>query len=87
MAEIRLYGDNLLLKKVEPKKTGEFEVTGDVDPLTPLYIVHHTGDAIGGHIIEGTQVLLKPGSYNSVTVDGVQYTFAERSQIIGRIGK
>lgn len=90
MGNIELQAGCLLLKKVVQAKS-EFVVTGAVDPNTPLYEVAFTGDNTNG--IHGplgksgkpSVVILKPGSYENMVIDGVTYLYAEISQIAGRI--
>jgi hypothetical protein len=82
MTKIEMLADNLLLKKVEAKKS-EFEVTGAVEANSPLYEVAFSGPEAPAK--PGDTVIVKPGSYDNQVIDGVTYLFAEGFQVAGKV--
>jgi hypothetical protein len=85
--KITMFGTCVLLKKIELNKS-EFELTGDAEGRTPLYEVAHKDTAANGGsgiFAAGDTVLLKPGHYENIVIDGVTYLFAEDSQVAGKV--
>lgn len=79
MMKIEMQDDCFLLKKVEVKQS-EYAVAGDVDSQGSLYEIVYAWDHTAGDI-----VILKPGSYSNLTIDGATYVFAEESDIAGKV--
>ena len=81
MAKIQLTGNYLLLQKKDIKQS-EYEITGG-DPTTPIYEIKHGGPDVS--LDDGDTVILRPGSYDNINIDGNIYVFAEGDDVAGKV--
>lgn len=81
--KIHVFGQSILLKRQEQKDETEFLTPGTLDDRAPVFLVEYCGSDAG--VNPGDTVLLKPGNYDAVQINGKKYTYAEGDQILGKL--
>ena len=83
MYQIQMVEDNLLAKKAEAEKTSEFETGGSADRNGAVYkIIHAPADS---DYKADELVLLSPGDYTALYVNGELLTSIRESDIIAKV--
>lgn len=73
------YGENLLLRLVDSEQSSEF-ISTDGQLGTPIYeVIYNVTELACSHVI------IKPGHYPEVEIDGVIYTVATLDDVLAEI--
>lgn len=83
MYQIQMTDENILVQKKIEENKSEFEVAGDVEKLGAVYEIKHISDEEIYKV--GDLVLLHPGSYEALPLNGEVFTTITYDDIIAKV--
>lgn len=83
MYQIQMLDENILVKKVEAEAKSEFETGGSTDKNGAIYQVTHAPAESSFNVDE--LVLLHPGTYERLYLEGELLTSITESDIIAKV--
>lgn len=83
MYQINMVDENILVQKKVEESKSEFTVAGDTEKLGAVYEIKHAFE--GCEYQPGELVLLHPGAYEALPLNGEVFTTITVSDIIAKV--
>lgn len=83
MYQINMVDENILVQKKIEENKSEFDIPGDVDKRGAVYEITHAPEDCDYKA--GDLVLLHPGTYEALPLNGEVYTTITESDIIAKV--